>query len=84
VSLIFVALLPYENILTTKFSQITVYVCSSLLTLLTHVVRARPGGLLARFSTGLSWPSNELSIEKFSNGKKLLPLEALNSTDLSH
>jgi len=26
-SLIFIALLPYENILTTKFSQITVLAC---------------------------------------------------------
>jgi len=26
--------------------------------LLTHGVRARPRGLLVRFSSGLSWPSN--------------------------
>jgi len=44
--------------------------------LLTHRVRARPGGLLARFSVWCSWPSNELPVdtirEKSSNsfGKK--------------
>ena len=46
--------------------------CTLLITVaqLTHRVRARPGGLLARFSAGLSWPSNKLSDtvrEKSSN-----------------